>query len=139
MQGLARKVVYVGLYEALAIVATTAGLSALSGEGLLTSGGLAAATSAVAVVWNLLFNTIFETWERRQRVRGRSLGRRLAHAIGFEGGLVALLVPLIAGWYGIGLWPAFLMDLGLLLFFLVFTFVFNAVFDRVFGLPAAAV
>lgn len=138
MQGAWRKVVYVGLYEALAIVATTVGLSAFSGEGLLASGGLAVATSAVAVVWNLAFNTAFEAWECRQAVRGRGLGRRVAHAVGFEGGLVALLVPLIAWWLDIGLLQALWMDLGLLVFFLAYTFVFNLAFDKVFGLPAAA-
>ena len=33
---------------------------------------------------------------------------------------------------------AFVLDLGLLLFFLVYTFVFNWTFDRIFGLPASA-
>lgn len=139
MQGVWRKVVYVGLYEAIAIVATTVGLLAFSDRGVVSSGGLAVATSAVAVAWNLAFNIAFEAWERRQSVRGRSLARRIAHALGFEGGLAALLVPLIAWWLDIGLWQALLLDLGLLVFFLGYTFAFNTVFDRVFGLPAAAV
>ena len=46
---------------------------------------LIATTSVIAVVWNLLFNTLFEAWESRQARRGRSLARRIAHAVGFEG------------------------------------------------------
>ncbi|MDA7418377.1 PACE efflux transporter [Xenophilus arseniciresistens] len=138
MQGIRRKIVYVSLYEGIAILCASIGLAALSGAGAGTSTALATASSVVAVVWNLVFNTLFEAWEARQRVRGRSLKRRIAHALGFEGGLAAILVPLFAWWLGIGLWEALLFDAALLIFFLVYTFVFNWSFDRVFGLPASA-
>lgn len=138
MQGIKRKIVYVSVYEALAIVVTTFGLAEMSGQGLGVAGVLAVATSVTAVVWNLVFNTLFERWEAGQTVRGRSLARRVAHAIGFEGGLVVFLVPPMAWWLDTTLWQALVMDLGLVVFFLIYTFVFNWVFDRVFGLPAAA-
>lgn len=138
MQGIRRKIVYVSLYEGFAILFASIGLAAMSGAGAGKSTALAVASSAVAVVWNLVFNTLFEAWEARQPVRGRSVGRRVAHALGFEGGLAAILVPLFAWWLGIGLWEALLFDAALLLFFLVYTFVFNWCFDRVFGLPASA-
>jgi len=95
-------------------------------------------SSAVAVLWNLSFNAVFERWEARQAVRGRSVQRRIAHAIGFEGGLVVFLVPLFAWWLDVSLWQALVMDIGFLLFFLGYTFVFNWTFDAVFGLPASA-
>ena len=138
MQGVKRRVVYITLYEAIAIVAATGGLMLMSGQGAGHSGALAVITSVIAVLWNLTFNVLFERWESRQAVRGRSVARRVAHAIGFEGGLVAFLVPVIAWWLGISLWQALLMDLGLVIFFLIYTFAFNWVFDRVFGLPASA-
>ena len=134
-----RRVVYVTLYEGIAIVVAGAGLAAMSGQGLAHSGALAVMTSVVAVAWNVVFNHAFEWWESRQSVRGRSVKRRIAHAIGFEGGLALLLVPLIAWWLDIGLWDALVMDLALLLFFLVYTFAFNWAFDKVFGLPRSAV
>jgi uncharacterized membrane protein len=138
MQGIKRKVVYVALYEAIAIAVASWGLALMSGRDLGHSGALAVMASAVAIVWNLGFNTAFEAWESRQAVRGRSVLRRIAHAIGFEGGLAAILVPLFAWWLDVSLWQALVMDLGLLVFFLAYTFVFNWVFDRVFGLPASA-
>jgi uncharacterized membrane protein len=138
MQGIQRKLVYVGLYEGFAILFASIGLHALSGAGAAKSTALAVASSVIAVVWNLVFNTLFEAWESRQKVRGRSVARRIAHAIGFEGGLAAILVPVFAWWLGIGLWEAFLFDAALLVFFLVYTFVFNWSFDRAFGLPASA-
>ncbi|MDR0261545.1 MAG: PACE efflux transporter [Comamonas sp.] len=138
LQGPMRRVVYVALYEAIAIVAATAGLSALSGQGAAHSGVVAAASSAIAIVWNVVWNYLFERWEATQPTRGRGLGRRIAHALGMEGGLVFMLVPLFAWWFNVSLWDALVMDIGLLLFFLVYTFVFNWSFDRLFGLPQSA-
>jgi len=138
MQGLRRRVVYVGLYELIAILLSAVLLALMSRTGAWDSLGLALAASALAIVWNLVFNSLFERWEASRSQRGRSLGVRLLHALGFEGGLLVFLIPLVAWWYGVSFWQALLMDLGLLVFFLVYTFVFNWVFDQVFGLPASA-
>lgn len=138
MQGIKRKVVYITLYEIIAIAMSSAGLALLSGSELGHASVAAVAASAIAVVWNLVYNTLFERWEARQAKRGRSVLRRVVHAIGFEGGLVVTLVPLFAWWLDISLWQAFVLDLGLIVFFLVYTFVFNLAFDKIFGLPASA-
>ena len=138
LQGPWRRVLYVTLYELIAIAVATAGLAQLSGQGAGHSSVVAVAASAIAVLWNVVFNWAFERWESRQTVRGRSVARRVAHAIGFEGGLVFMLVPLFAWWFKVSLWEAFVMDLALIVFFLCYTLVFNWAFDRVFGLPASA-
>jgi len=114
-------------------------LASLSGFGMTLAGVLAVAASAVAIAWNFVFNLLFEAWEARQTVRGRSVRRRIAHALGFEIGLLIFLVPLIAWWFGIGWWQALTMNAALMVFFLVYTYVFNWTFDRVFGLPTSAV
>ena len=85
-----------------------------------------------------MFNSAFEAWEARQVTRGRNWKRRVVHAIGFEGGLVVMLVPLFAWWLRISLWDALVLDLGLLRFFMVYTYIFSLTFDRIFGLPASA-
>ena len=139
LQGVKRRVIYVTLYELIAIAAATLGLALLTGQGAGHSSVVAVAASAIAIVWNIVFNWAFERWEARQPVRGRSVARRVAHAIGFEGGLLLWLVPFIAWWLGVSLWQALLLDVGLLVFFLIYTFVFTWVFDRLFGLPASAV
>lgn len=138
MQGLKRKLVYVSLYELFAVALTSAGLTLLAGSSPAHAGVAAVASSAIALVWNLVYTHLFEAWEARQATRGRSLGRRVAHAVGFEGGLIVMLVPLFAWWLDISLWQALLLDFGLIVFFLVYTFVFNLAFDRIFGLPASA-
>ena len=138
MQGIRRKIVYVTLYELIAIAISSTGLAAGSGASLERAGVIAVATSVIAVVWNLVYNTLFERWEARQSVRGRGLGRRVAHAVGFELGFLVLLVPLFAWWFGITLQHALVLEIGLALFFLLYTFGFNWAFDKVFGLPASA-
>ena len=137
LQGPMRRVIYVALYETLAIIAASLMFMAI-GQSAGHSGGMAVAASAIAILWNVTFNTLFEKWEARQTVRGRSIARRIAHAIGFEGGLALVLIPLMAWWFNITLWEAAVMEAGLLVFFMVYTFVFNWAFDRLFGLPASA-
>lgn len=138
LQGVLRKIVYISLYELIAIVIASTGLAAGAGASLERAGAIAVASSVIAVVWNLVYNTLFERWEARQSVRGRSVRRRMAHAIGFELGFLVMLVPLFAWWFGIGLQHALVLEIGLALFFLVYTFAFNWAFDKTFGLPAAA-
>ncbi len=138
MQGIKRKVVYVALYEGIAIAVSSVALAKLTDTGVGHAGVVAVIASVIAVVWNLIFNSLFEMWESRQAVKGRSVARRIAHAIGFEGGLLVALIPLFAWWLDLSLWDALVMDIGLLLFFLVYTYVFNWAFDKIFGLPASA-
>lgn len=137
MQGLKRRVVYVGLYELIAIILSAILLKLISSADSGDSLGIAVAASAIAILWNLAFNYGFEYWEKRTQRKGRSIGVRILHALGFEGGLVIFLVPVIALWLNISFLEALILDLGLLAFFLFYTFVFNWVFDAIFGLPAA--
>lgn len=138
MQGIKRKVVYVSLFELIAVGLTSSALMLLGGHDASHAGIAAVGSSLTAVVWNLIYNSLFEAWEARQATRGRSVKRRVAHAVGFEGGLVLVLVPLFAWWLNMSLWDAFVLDLGLVIFFMVYTFIFSWTFDRVFGLPASA-
>jgi uncharacterized membrane protein len=50
---------------------------------------------------------------------------RVLHAVPFEGGLLIVLLPVIAWYLGIGLWQDFLMDVSSALFYLGYAFVFN--------------
>ena len=138
LQGIRRKIVYVSLYELFAVAISSTGLALGSGSSLERAGALAVASSLIAVVWNLVYNSLFERWEASQTLRGRSFRRRAAHAIGFELGFLFLLVPLFAWWLQIGLWHALGLEIGLAMFFLTYTFVFNWAFDKTFGLPASA-
>jgi uncharacterized membrane protein len=136
VQGLKRKLVHAGLFEAIAIALVTVALAATGHANTDKGLGLSAAMSVMAMAWNMAFNTLFEAWERSQPSRHRTWQRRALHALGFEGGLMLLTVPVIMGVLGLGLWPAIAMDASLMVFFLFYTCAFNWAFDRVFGLPA---
>lgn len=138
LQGIRRRIVYVTIYELIAIAVSGLGLMLASGRDMQQSLVAATLASATAIAWNYIFNTLFERWEARQPIKGRSLKRRIAHAIGFEGGLLVFLVPLFAWQLQVSLWQAFVMDFGLLIFFLIYTFVFTWCFDHIFGLPQSA-
>jgi uncharacterized membrane protein len=126
------------LYEVFAIAFVGPVLSFAFDKPQASTLGLAFVLSSIALTWNYIFNAVFERWEARQAVRGRSFARRLLHGIGFEGGLVVILVPVMALWLEISPFNAFLANLGLLVFFFFYAVAFTWAFDRVFGLPESA-
>ena len=133
-----RRVLQAVLYEVFAIAFVGPVLSLAFNKPPTSTLGLAIVLSSIALAWNYVFNALFERWESRQAVRGRSFARRLAHGLGFEGGLVILLIPVMAWWLDISPLNAFVANLGLLAFFFVYAIVFTWAFDRVFGLPESA-
>ena len=77
----------------------------------------------------MLFNALLDRAQRRMGFR-RTLGARAVHSVIFEIGLILAVVPLAAWWLDIGLWEAFVLDIGIVLFFLPYTFAFNWSYDR---------
>lgn len=138
MSPFARRILQAALYEGIAIAVVTPTLVLAFSHPPGSAFVLSAIMSSIALAWNYLFNLVFERWETRQVVKGRSPARRLAHGIGFEGGLAIILMPVMAYWLDITLWAAFVADLGLLAFFFVYTVAFTWAFDKIFGLPQSA-
>ena len=138
LQGNKRKVTYVASYEAIAFLCGTLGFLSFSDSSLERAGGLAGFASIFAVSWNFVYNAMFERWEASRLTRGRSFGRRVLHAVGFELGFLVVLMPVAAWWLGIGYLHSLILNLGLNIFFFVYTFAFTWAFDRVFGLPTSA-
>lgn len=138
MSPITRRVVQAVLYEVFAIAFVGPAISLMFEQPVGSTLALAIVMSTIALAWNCVFNGLFEAWEARQTVKGRSFRRRLAHGIGFEGGLVFLLVPVMAYWLDTTLLKAFLADLGILAFFFVYAIVFTWAFDKAFGLPQSA-
>lgn len=135
MQGMKRRIVHTTSFEIIGLIIAVPLFAWIFDEGLAHIGILTVVMSLIAMVWNMTFNKLFELWEVRQHDHRRTVKRRIAHALGFEGGLLVATLPLIAWWMQMSLWHALLTDLGYMLFFLVYGFVFNWGFDRIFGLP----
>jgi uncharacterized membrane protein len=115
-------------FEALAI-AICAPLGAwLLDYSLAHMGVLTLMISTIAMLWNMVFNAAFDRVQLRLGFQ-RTVAVRAVHAVLFEIGLVLAVVPLAAWWLGISLWTAFLLDIGIVLFFLPYTFVYNLAYD----------
>lgn len=138
MQGPRRKVIQALLYEAVAVLCVSPAFAYFYESGLVQSTTLSVVISLIAVTWNLAFNYAFERWEAKQRLKERNLSRRTAHAIGFEGGLTVLLLPVVSYWLGISLIEALVANMALFAFFLFYSFAFHWGFDKLFGLPDSA-
>ncbi|WP_194787532.1 PACE efflux transporter [Pseudomonas sp. UFMG81] len=96
---------------------------------LMSAGLLTLAISVTATVWNMLYSYLFDRLQVRMGFQRTPLVR-IAHALGFEGGLILAVVPAAAWWLSIGLVEAFLMEVGLLAFLLPYTYLYNLGFDR---------
>jgi len=138
MQGIKRRLVYVSTYEIFGLVISSSILAILSQSQLSHTALLSVAITTIAVLWNLIYNFIFEAWESKQISRERTFKRRLLHAVGFQLTLIIFLIPLIAWWMNISLIQAFILDAALIVIIPVYTFIFNWSFDRIFGVPLSA-
>ncbi|MCD9146942.1 PACE efflux transporter [Pseudophaeobacter flagellatus] len=100
-------------------------------------GVIALVGATLATLWNYLFNLGFDRamiyWVGHSR---KWPVLRVFHALLFEAGLLAMLLPFIAWHLQIGIWAALVMDLGFAGFYLVYAFVYNWAYDLVFPIPA---
>ncbi|WP_159875580.1 multidrug/biocide efflux PACE transporter [Aquitalea denitrificans] len=126
---LGERILHAVLYEVCAMVMLVPLAALLTGSGVSLMGVLALMMSCVAMLFNMLFNALFERAERHWGLQ-RTRWVRCAHALLFEGGLVVMLVPLAAWWLETSLWQALLLDLGFFAFFLPYTYLFNLAYDH---------
>jgi uncharacterized membrane protein len=80
------------------------------------------------MLWNVIFNAAFDRAQSKMKFQ-RTITVRVMHSLLFELGLTIVVVPLAAWGLGIGLLEAFLLDIGVLLFFLFYSFVYNWFYD----------
>jgi uncharacterized membrane protein len=123
------------MFEVGGLLLITPPFVVLSGVPLLDSFGLLAAIALIAAVWNALYNTSFDWVEGR--LTGRAADRRpalsrVAHAAGFEGGLLLISLPMVMAWTGMEWREALVADVGLAAAYVFYAYVFNLGYDRVF-------
>ncbi|QXZ15864.1 multidrug/biocide efflux PACE transporter [Pseudomonas sp. AO-1] len=117
-------------FECLAILICTPLLAWIMDKPLLDMGAVTVLIAVLALAWNVLFNGLFDRALKRLNL-GHNAWTRVIHALLFEGGLIVMGVPLIAWWLSVSLWQAFLLDIGVLLFFLPYTYVYHWGYDVV--------
>jgi uncharacterized membrane protein len=130
MSTLLRRILHAVLFEIGALFILIPLASGLLGVTLFHFGALALMLSVTAMTCNMLYNHVFEWFERRYAWR-RTVPVRVGHAIGFEVVLTFATVPLTAWWMGMGWLQAFALDMGLTVYFLTYGFCFNWIYDLV--------
>ncbi|HEY4071672.1 MAG TPA: multidrug/biocide efflux PACE transporter [Herbaspirillum sp.] len=118
------------MFELIAIGLSAAALFWLMGRPLSEAGGLAIAMSSIAMLWNMIFNALFDRAQMRMGFQ-RTVPVRILHALLFELGLTIAIVPLAAWVLEISLLKALILDIGVLIFFLFYAFVFNWCYDAI--------
>jgi uncharacterized membrane protein len=117
-------------FELLAILICTPLLAWIMQKPMLEMGAVTVLIALLALGWNVVFNRFFDRMLARMNV-AHNAWVRVVHALLFEGGLIVMGVPLIAWWLSVSLWQAFLLDIGVLLFFLPYTYVYHWSYDVV--------
>ena len=115
-------------FEGLALLICTPLLVWITGRPALEMGAVTLGISLLALSWNVIFNSLFDRLKARLQLASGGWTRVL-HALLFEGGLIILAVPLIAALMKISLLEAFILDSGVLLFFLPYTYVYHWGYD----------
>lgn len=117
-------------FEFFAIVFTMLIGVFLLNKPIASMGVLSVLISVTALLLNILFNWLFDRFF--PFVNGdRPVKIRMLHAIGFEGTLVIFTVPMIAFFLKVGLVEAFMIEIGILIFFLFYTYLYNWLYDKV--------
>lgn len=128
-RSLTTRIVHALGFECFALLLCAPTIALLMDKPLMSAGLLTLAISVTATLWNMLYNLLFDRLQARMGFE-RTPWVRVAHALGFEGGLIVAVVPGAAWWLSIGLLDAFLMEVGLLVFLLPYTYLYNLGFDR---------
>lgn len=127
-KSLVERIVHAVGFEAIAVMICAPLGAWLLNRSMAQVGALAIMLSTVAMVWNIIYNSIFDRFWPVKRVV-RNLKVRIFHAFGFEAGFVLIGLPLAAFMLNISLWQAFMLEIGFFLFFLPYTMFYNWVYD----------
>jgi len=123
------RIIHAMLFEIMLITIFTFALHYITHQGIGKAFTLVISLSVIAVVWNFIFNFIFDKYVKGAREK-RTFKIRSIHAILFEIGLIFPTLPLIAYSLKISLLEAFIMDIGFIIFVLIFTVVYNYIYDH---------
>ncbi|WP_111732437.1 PACE efflux transporter [Roseovarius amoyensis] len=136
MRGFADRIRHAVCFEVIGLILVTPLGAWLFDKPMFDIGVLALACATIATVWNYIYNLGFDLVMRRVLGHTRkSPLLRVFHAVLFEGGLLVVLMPLIAWYLGVTLWQAFMMDLSFAAFYLIYAFIYNWAYDVIFPIP----
>ena len=127
-KSLTERIIHAVSFEGLATLILAPTAAWLMQRSVVEMGGLSILLATLAMVWNLIYNAIFDRiWPVSRVVR--TLKVRALHAIGFECGFITIGVTAVALLLGVSLMQAFMLEIGFMLFFLPYTMLFNWAWD----------
>ncbi|EBI1190877.1 multidrug/biocide efflux PACE transporter [Salmonella enterica] len=95
---------------------------------VLEMGGLTILLATTAMIWNIIYNALFDRLWPAHQVR-RTAKVRALHALGFESGFIVIGVSIVAWVLNVSLLQAFTLEIGFFLFFLPYTMLYNWAYD----------
>lgn len=125
---LAERIFHAVCFEVIAIIITAPLFSWLMDRSIMQMGTLAIVLSTTAMIWNVIYNALFDRFWPSNRIT-RNAKVRTFHALGFEGGFIIIGLGLVVAILGVSVKTAFLMEIGFFLFFLPYTYIFNLAYD----------
>lgn len=123
-----RRLVHALSYEIILLVIIAVALSFIFDMPMEVTGGLGVAMAVTSVLWNMVFNHYFEKFEQKRQLK-RTIKVRILHAIGFEGGLLLVTIPMVAYAMQMTIVQAIILDFSLTMCILVYTFIFQWCYD----------
>lgn len=125
-----RRIIHALSYEIILLVIIAIALSFIFDMPMEVTGTLGIAMAVTSVIWNMVFNHFFEKFEAKRQLK-RTVGVRILHAIGFEGGLMLATIPMVAYALDMPIWQAILTDFSMTLCILIYTFIFQWCYDAI--------
>lgn len=128
------------LFEAIALLLFVPLAMLVTQKGAATMAGISLLLSLMAMVWNYIYNLLFDRFYGAERST-RGLWVRIGHGLGFEAGLIFATIPVLMVALQESFVTVLVLDLGAVVFFFVYAILFNWAYDwlrpRILGIPTA--
>ena len=116
------------LFEAIALLIVIPTSVMIGGFDASKMAIVGIALSLFAMLWNYLYNLIFDKLAGFNRSQ-RGAKVRIMHAVSFELGMVVITIPVVAWFLKITWQAAIILEAVFLVFMLIYTLVFNWIYD----------
>ncbi|EHA7050662.1 multidrug/biocide efflux PACE transporter [Salmonella enterica] len=127
-RSLPERIFHAVCFEGIATAILAPTTAWLMQRSVLEMGGLTILLATTAMIWNIIYNALFDRLWPAHQVR-RTAKVRALHALGFESGFIVIGVSIVAWVLNVRLLQAFTLEIGFFLFFLPYTMLYNWAYD----------
>ena len=127
-RSLVERIFHAVCFEGIATAILAPTTAWLMQRSVLEMGGLTIILATTAMVWNIIYNAVFDRLWPVTRVK-RTAKVRALHALGLECGFIVIGVSIVSFVLGVTLLQALTLEIGFFLFFLPYTMLYNWAYD----------